>query len=117
MALSTAAELMESFVDDHAVRRGERLQESARTQREPHRHGSRVPAPVVHAAHALECDRASGPAKPHSHRALMKIVRSFHHFLCAAYDSLGTAIDQQNRIASRNVYEHQISTDLPRPLI
>ena len=50
-----------------------------------------------------------GPAKPHSHRALLKIVRSFHQFLCALARSLGTAIDQQNRIASRNVDEHQIS--------
>src|SRR5436309_11040666 len=117
MSVSPAAELMESLVDDGTAGRGERLQQGAGAQRQPHWHGNRVPVPIVHATHALEGDWPSGPAKPHFHRALVKIMRPFHQFLCASYDPLGTTIDQQDRITARNVDVHQISTDLARPLV
>src|SRR6516225_8392672 len=108
---------MESFLNERAPRRSERFQKSARAQGQPHRHGNRVPASVVHSAHALESDRPCGSTKPHFHRLFLKIARPSDQFLCTTHNSLGTTVDQQDRIASRNVHEHQISAGFSRPLV
>src|SRR5215470_18369051 len=103
---------MKPFLDKRAARGSERLQKSAGTQRQPHGHCDRIPASTVHSAHALESDRPGGPTKPHFHRPFLKIARSSDQFLCTTHNSLGTAVDQQDRIASRkftNIRSLQIS--------
>ncbi len=108
---------MEFLLDDGGAGGSMRLQESACAQRQPHRHRDRVPTSVVHAAHALKGDRPSRPAEPYFHRPFLKIARSFHQFCSTAKDSIGAAVDHQNRIAPRDVHIHQISANFSRPVI